>query len=159
MKRETNQLFAALKEADWTAHVGIAASTAKCISVGEAISMAASDQCGDIYMHEADLLANEVYRCSQERFQQWNSIITDARRQEIIALVDQKLPASGPLGEVPDEAKAGIQWLIAYALIESEFADVHDRRFFRDAVEWLIRGHLICGWSGEWWPKGKPVIH
>ena len=73
--------------------------------------------------------------------------------------MDEKFSQDGPLGDVPHGAKTGIQWLVGHALIESELSDAHDRRFFRDAVGWLIRGHLICNWADDWWPHGRAVIY
>jgi hypothetical protein len=66
----------------------------------------------------------------------------------VLELFDRTFPSTVNGFALPSVVSHQAQWDVAYALMESEHADIQKTDFFRRLAAWYLTGHLPCGWIG-----------
>ena len=73
-------------------------------------------------------------------------------------LVGRKIVAVVRENSLPEIFNIQVNYDIAGACMEAEYADVCPPGFFTRIGHWYVNGHFPCGWWGAF-PQGKLVIY
>lgn len=91
--------------------------------------------------------SNEVRRPlpQAEYNSHWSSIVAEARRiiEPVVRFRTRLLQLPGSQFTV---VVGAAEWDLIGAFMEHEYEQFVKTRFFRDAAEWYLKGHFVCGW-------------
>jgi hypothetical protein len=176
-----------LERRDWFAHSGSPTVRPAVIagSWAEAATSASSDAWTDVLIAAANVLAASTIT-TPARHARWNALVaqikprcaalvmTRMRGSPLTAWVGDAQLSPGPANDAERQAMidraiavpatpgrgtlllGNLEWIVLHAVIETELAS--QAGFFRRAVDWLLEGHLVCGWRGDL-TSGVPLIY
>lgn len=122
-----------------------------------ALKMLASVESRDYFVGASNEISGECFIRNQSEFNKWNEIVHEANRV-LTPVVLPKVRAGLPVtGKRLDLLANEVILQMRLAVVEWQLRPWHDSDFFLRVFEWLERGHLPCGGSGEF-ALGKLVI-
>jgi hypothetical protein len=148
-----------LENADWFSACGLPVNSDVIVlsSWEEASRSCAGDQWQELLLEHSNQLSESVARISRERFRGWNAFV-EGVRPLVMMMVSQKTQRGTQGIELPKIVYDTVSWDILHILLEAEYADLIQPRFFSAQGYWYVAGHFPCGWSARP-PGGKLVIY
>lgn len=148
---ELGAYLGTLEDANWIAHSG------KPVGDEVTVSVERPPQGESSWVYLQVALQNRITNQLVEQFGYHHGCLQvhyDQLMPQIAPLTKAKLEAA-PADFFDDRnAPSG---LIMLSCIEQYFSKLISKVVVVDWVEWLIRGHVPCGWSGEF-PDGKLIV-
>jgi hypothetical protein len=147
-----------LRNADWFANVGIAASS-EVVTLPDwpsAIASCTSPEWEDLCLEAANQYCNRLRERSPEVFSTWNDVVNTVK-PSAMALVRDKTREVVAAQSLPHAFIDTVNWDILHLCMEAEFADVYPPGFYASQAYWYGQGHFPCGWRGPF-PKGGHLV-
>lgn len=110
----------------------------------------------EVFLTIRNEYSSRLNREHRRAMQQWNDIVTRIKpliEAPIDANVARLTLDAGEATRVRDMAR----WCVLNACVESEYADVANYGRFSEISTWIERGHLPCGWEGNY-PEGRLAV-
>ena len=158
MRRETRDLLDRFEDVKWFSAVGVRSGPEPAEWLGswdEAVERLQEQATSDVRVGASNQLCRAVSDASRERMARWNDV-AEIVREMVLELFDGTFPSAVNGFALPPVVSHQAQWDVAYALMESEHADIQKTDFFRRLAAWYLTGHLPCGWIGTV-TEGRPV--
>jgi hypothetical protein len=159
MKRKTKAALSRVINAEWFFAVGKPAK--RSVFVVSSWSQAVKSCVGNHWLgtitEAFNLLIEEIIAKSVKRFNKWNDL-SDELRAFVIPHVKEKIAPIVKRYNPPERFEQIVVLMISGLGMEEEYADLVSPGFCKKLADWFIKGHLPCGWKGDY-PKGKLVIY
>jgi hypothetical protein len=160
MKDITHSLLDSLQSFEWFCNVGKPVSGAICVPTWDQVAeLVKSDRADEIMSDMANLGRYNVRKVSVERYNDWNEI----PRVVCPKLTPLVLDAIGKNGisSHPDRESIAtwMDWHLIGWLVEVEYSDLVAPGYFCRMGKLFKEGHFPCGWHGNYWPEGMPIVY
>ena len=120
----------------------------------EALHESRKEEYEDIRIEQANEIRGPLPKA---RMNQWNRIVCgyQSRLEPLIEPVVSLLPLSD---DDQTEVFNTIAWDLLHACMEQEYDEFIRTRFYRNAAQWYLDGHYVCGWD---YSEGffKPIVY
>src|SRR5262249_18539368 len=122
----------------------------------DAITFSAADYWEGVLTESANMFRGQIWHRSIPRFEKWNEIAVQMR-SHVTPLVATKMERASQNRVLAKRFGDLVQWQVGHAYMESEYRDIVPLGFFSKLVEWLLGGHVACGWRGPF-PGGAVLV-
>ena len=158
MNSRTLATLEQLKAVDWFSSVGLRDSDAVIVlnTWEEANGSCSGADWVALCNEAANHYRTRVAERSPDRLARWNELAREVKAITV-PMVIAKTQQLVQEGKLLARSVDSIQWDVLHVGMEAEYADVFPPGFFASQAFWYLKGHLPCGWSGEF-PRGKLVV-
>lgn len=148
-----------LDKAAWFSHVGVKdTKTAIVLSSWEdAIKHIGSIEWENLCIEASNQYRERLVERSKARFAQWNDIAIELKKTTV-PFVHRKIEDVVRQHNLPPAFGNMVRWDILGVCMEAEYADVYPPGFYASHAYWYVKGHLPCGWQGDF-PSGTLIVY
>ena len=157
----TTSLIRSLEDATWFANggrpIGPRSEIIQTPSWERAVTQARSREWDDFLLERANDLGRELFSISEQRLSGWNELADELRpvAREIVRAKAGHYETTQGLPKTLDQI---LGWTILHALLEAEYSDIRKPTVYGELANWIVKGHLPCGWIGAY-PAGKLCVY
>lgn len=110
----------------------------------------------DVTLEAANQIGLAIQSISRSDYRRWNSLV-HLLKPTILPMIERKIERFR--NDRSFKVIEGcVQWDILHWCLESEFSDFNPPGFFQELGHWYLKGHLPCGWEGQY-PEGRLIVY
>lgn len=159
LKPATEQMLDKLSAADWFVAVGqrLDAKVIHVASWDEAIASCKAHGWECCQNEMLNLVRDGPCQKDRARYNQWNDIVRELKVR-FMPIVNERCDRVVKANRLPKVFMDCVNWDVLGLLMECEYADLTDSRWFHTLGDWFLRGRFPCGWDGEF-PRGRLIVY
>lgn len=155
MRAATQERLASMKRFAWFSKLGEKdlPKTSFIPSWSEAVAAFDEESWMELKLDLSNRLTGRLAATNMERFREWNHLHNEIHllTLQLITEASTSLRQQGP---VSDAMTNEIHSDLTMALLEVEYSDLVQPFFYYSLAGYYARGHLPCGWDGNF-PNGR----
>jgi hypothetical protein len=162
MLAQTKVTLAELQEADLLANAGRPIQSSGIVVVKswqEAMNLCTSKEWDNLRLEGENLLTEALSsRCRDRYNKTWNNTAIELN-QLIAPVLTDKLDALARRGRLPKKVRQIIHCDVRAICMEAEYLDIVPAGWYTNHLKpWYLKGHLPCGWTGEFLREGTVMV-
>ncbi len=159
MKKQVSDIIERLKEVAFFGEVGkpLGHHYLTARSWKDAMAKCKSIEWEGAQMEARNLLSRQLAVEHSAQFQRWNDRVMEIR-PVIAMLVADKVRNVVREYAFPKRFEDSVRWDILNWMMELEYSDLVEPKFYSELGSLYLAGHFPCGWTGEF-PVGGLIVY